>query len=127
MLAEYAPWQPVLAKVYTPDPAMIAGIGARAGNVTVLAIVGTWCIDTKRMLPPFFAVLDAAQLPESIVTIVGVDRTKKDAEGLTEKWGVTRVPTFIFFRRGEEIGRVVEKLAAGTTLEREMLRVLDAK
>jgi hypothetical protein len=56
--------------------------------------------------------------------MVGVDRTKKDADGLAEKWGVTRVPTFVFLRDGQEVGRVVERTPAGVTLEGEIARLL---
>jgi thiol-disulfide isomerase/thioredoxin len=123
-LGTYAPWEPVLARSYAPDPAEVARIKAAFRDVTVLAIVATWCPDTKRELPRFFAIMDAAGLPESAIEMVGVDRTKKDAGGLTEKWGITRVPTFVFLRGGVEIGRFVERVPPESTLEREVARVL---
>jgi len=123
-LGDYAPWTPVLAQTYAPDPAAIASIKAAVRDVTVLAIVATWCPDTRRELPRFFTIMDAAGLPESIVTMVGVDRTKKDAEGLTEKWGITRVPTLVFLRGGQEIGRFVERVPPESTLEREIERIV---
>jgi thiol-disulfide isomerase/thioredoxin len=92
--------------------------------VTVLLIMATWCPDSKRELPRFFAIMDGVGMNEAMLTMVGVDRTKKDPEGLTEKWGITRVPTFVFLRDGREVGRVVEKLPAGTTLEGEVARLL---
>jgi hypothetical protein len=61
-------------------------------------------------VPRFFAIMDGAGISERQLTMVGVDRTKKDAEGLTEKWGITRVPTFVFLRNGQEVGRVVSGL-----------------
>jgi len=63
-------------------------------------------------------------MSDSMLTMVGVDRTKKDPEGLTEKWGITRVPTFVFLRNGREVGRVVEKTPVGATLEGEIARLL---
>jgi len=80
--------------------------------------------DSRRELPRFFAIMDASGLPDSRLTMVGVDRTKKDAEGLAEKWSVTRVPTFVFLAGGGELGRVVERVPAGTTLEGEIARIL---
>jgi hypothetical protein len=56
-----------------------------------------------------------------------VDRSKKDAGGLTEKWGITRVPTFVFLRNGQEIGRFVERVPPGSTLEAEIARILSVK
>jgi thiol-disulfide isomerase/thioredoxin len=110
-----------------PDASAVAAIAAGADGATVLLVVGTWCPDSRREVPRFLAIMDAAGIRESQLTMVGVDRTKKDAEGLTEKWGITRVPTFVFLRNGQEIGRVVERTPAGATLEGEIARVLAAK
>jgi len=120
----YASWQSLFAQPYAPDPGAIATITANTNDVTVLLIMATWCPDSKRELPRFFAIMDGVGMNEAILTMVGVDRTKKDPEGLTEKWGITRVPTFVFLRDGLEVGRVVEKLPAGTTLEGEIARLL---
>jgi len=120
----YASWQSLFAQPYAPDPGGIATIKANADSVTVLLIMATWCPDSKRELPRFFAIMDGVGMDEALLTMVGVDRTKKDPEGLTEKWGITRVPTFVFLRNGQEAGRVVEKLPAGATLEGEIARLL---
>ena len=120
----YASWQPLFAQPYSPDAVAVAAIKANASDVTVLLIMATWCPDSKRELPRFFAVMDGAGMNEAALTMVGVDRTKKDPEGLTEKWGITRVPTFVFFRNGQEAGRVVEKTPVGATLEGEIARLL---
>jgi hypothetical protein len=71
--------------------------------------------------------MDAAGVTDAKLTSVGVDRSKKDAGGLTEKWGITRVPTFVFMRKGQEIGRVVERVPAGSTLEAEIAKIVSVK
>ena len=120
-----APWQPLFVEPYVPDALAPSPRSRRTpADVTVLLIVATWCPDSKREVPRFFAIMDGAGISESQLTMVGVDRTKKDAEGLTEKWGITRVPTFVFLRNGQELGRVVERTPAGATLEGEIARVL---
>ena len=123
----YESWKPLFVEPYVPDAAAVAAIRANADGITVLLIVATWCPDSKREVPRFFAIMDGVGIRESQLTMVGVDRTKKDAEGLTEKWGVTRVPTFVFLRNGQEVGRVVERTPAGATLEGEIARVLAPK
>ena len=123
----YEPWKPLFVEPYVPDAPAIAAIRANANGVTVLLIVATWCPDSKREIPRFFAIMDGAGISDSQLTMVGVDRTKKDAEGRTEKWGITRVPTFVFLRNGQEVGRVVERTPAGATLEGEIARVLAPK
>ncbi len=123
-LRNYASWEPLFAQPYLPDPGVIAAIKANANGVTVLLIMATWCPDSKRELPRFFAIMDGVGMDEAKLTMVGVDRTKIDAEGLTAKWSVTRVPTFVFLRNGQEVGRVVERTPAGATLEGEIARLL---
>ncbi len=118
----YATWKALRAQDYTPDTAAVRTIRARGKGVTVLLILGTWCPDSKREVPRFFKIFDQARINIGTVTMVGVDRTKKDAEGLTVKHSITRVPTFVFFRNNEEIGRVTER--ATTTLEKDIAAIL---
>lgn len=123
-LKAYAPWALLWEYPYVPDAAAVATIKACRKDYTALLIMGTWCPDSKREVPRFFATMDAAGLDDSVLTMVGVDRTKKDAEGLTEKWNITRVPTWVFFRDGKEIGRFVERTPADSTFEAEIARIL---
>jgi thiol-disulfide isomerase/thioredoxin len=123
-LRAYVPWETLFAEPYRPDPGALAAIRANAGDVTVLLVVATWCPDSRREVPRFFGIMENVGISESQLTMVGVDRTKKDAEGLTEEWGITRVPTFVFLRNGQELGRVVERTPAGATLEGEIARIL---
>jgi ribosomal protein L30E len=121
-LESYATWKELRGQDYTPDAEAIKTIAERRSGVTALAIVGTWCRDSKRDVPRFFKIADQARLPLRQVTIVAVDRSKKDREGLTEKHAITRVPTFVFFRAGREIGRVTEKPVS--TLENDIAAIL---
>jgi thiol-disulfide isomerase/thioredoxin len=121
-LEDYESWKTLRAQDYTPDPAVVKTIGQRGRDVQVLAIVATWCPDSKREVPRFFKIYDQAGLGTGRVTMVGVDRSKKDAEGLTAKYEILRVPTFVFFRGDKEIGRVTER--AVTTLEQDIAAIL---
>ena len=69
---------------------------------------GTWCGDTKYILPKFFALTDAAAFSQDHITLIGVDRNKKTISHLAEALGVINVPTIIVMKDGKEIGRVVE-------------------
>ncbi|RPJ70852.1 MAG: hypothetical protein EHM24_14255 [Acidobacteria bacterium] len=121
-LENYETWKALRAEDYTPEPAAVQAIAARGRDVDTLAVVATWCPDSKRDVPRYFKILDQAGMGLDRLTLVAVDRTKKDAEGLTERYGITRVPTFVFFRGGTEIGRVVERPA--TTLERDIATIV---
>ena len=121
-LEDYETWKTLRAQDYTPDAAAVKTIAERGQDVRVLAIVATWCPDSKREVPRFFKIYDQAGLGTGRVTMVGVDRSKKDAEGLTVKYAILRVPTFVFFRGDTEIGRVTERAVA--TLEQDIAAIL---
>jgi len=107
-----------------PDTESVTSIKRDAKGLSVLLVMGTWCPDSKREMPRYFATMDAAGIDDSKLTMIGVDATKKDTEGLTEKFNITRVPTFIFMRDGKEVARFVERTPVGTTFEKELARIL---
>jgi hypothetical protein len=115
-------WKALRAQDYEPDAAAVATIREKSKGVAVYAVVATWCPDTRRDLPRFFKIADKAGWALDKMTLLAVDRTKKDADGETVKWNVTRVPTFIFLRAGQEIGRVIERPT--TTLEQDVAAIL---
>ena len=104
------------------DGQLAAFIGEARGDASVLVVFGAWCADSKRGVPRFLSVADAAHFPASSVRFYSLDRTKESPDGLTEQFGIQRVPTFIFMRGGGEIGRIVE--SPKTTLEQDMLAIL---
>jgi thiol-disulfide isomerase/thioredoxin len=65
---------------------------------TVLIFFGSWCSDSKREVPKFYATLDRAANKNFSAKLFGLDRSKKDAAGFAEAFGITHVPTFIFLR-----------------------------
>ena len=93
---------------YTPDQNALRVLKANKDLVNVVVFGGTWCDDTKYILPKFFVLADAAGLSQDRVTLLGVDRDKKTIQHLSEAFGITNVPTIIVMKNGKEIGRVVE-------------------
>jgi hypothetical protein len=63
---------------------------------TVLIFFGSWCSDSKREVPKFYAALDRAANKNFSTKLFGLDRSKKDAAGFAEAFGISHVPTFIF-------------------------------
>ena len=95
-------------KDYTPDPSALKALRSNKDSVYFLAFGGTWCSDTKFILPKFFVLADAAGISPDRITIIGVDRNKKTIEHLSETFNIENVPTIIVMKNGKEIGRVVE-------------------
>ena len=88
--------------------------------------MGTWCGDSKREVPKFYKLLDEAQFPLDRLTMVGVSREranyKQSPGGEEEGLHIARVPTFIFYKDGEEINRFVETPVQ--SLEEDVLQLL---
>jgi hypothetical protein len=57
--------------------------------------------------------------------LVTVNRFKKTPENLQEGLNILKVPTFIFYKKGKEIGRYVEY--ARESLEEDMLKIVSGK
>ncbi|HLA89028.1 MAG TPA: thioredoxin family protein [Gemmatimonadaceae bacterium] len=117
----YESWKTLRAQDYTPDSAAVRTIAEHGQDVRTLLIFGTWCSSSRREVPRFFKIMDQAGIGLETVTMIGVDQSKKDAEGLTVKHEIRRVPTFVFFRGDREIGRVTEWAAS---LERDIAAIL---
>jgi len=76
-------------------------------SVTVEVYFGTWCDDSRFWVPAFIGLLDKTNLADKI-TLIAVPRTKKTDETKKLEEIIERVPTFVFWRNGKEIGRIVE-------------------
>ncbi len=95
-------------KYGTADAAAVTAFKDNADNFTMMVFAGTWCEDSRNLLPVFYRLVDKSGYPDSKITLIGVDRAKTAPKNLHTKYNITNVPTFIVFRKGKEIGRVVE-------------------
>jgi thiol-disulfide isomerase/thioredoxin len=95
-------------KSFTPNADVVKQYAAAKDSVNIIVFGGTWCDDTKHLLPNFMATTDAAGLPAHRFTLIGVDRNKKTLFNLAEAFNIINVPTFIVMKNGKEVGRVVE-------------------
>lgn len=96
---------------------------ANAG-VHMLVFLGTWCGDSKREVPRFLKIVDAAGITTDRITLLALDRKKTSPEGVEVRYVIERVPTFVFLKKETEIGRIVE--TPQTTLEGDILTILAA-
>jgi hypothetical protein len=86
-------------------------------------VFGSWCSDSREQLPRFFRVLDAAGYPSERLMLLAVDRSKT-AHGIdASRLRIERVPTFIFYHNGRELGRIVETPLE--TLEADIAAILN--
>ncbi len=109
----YQVQQSILEKLKTLEP-----------DVKVLIFLGTWCSDSEREVPHFFKILDQANLTSKLsVELWAVDRKKNLPNNLSQKYQIEYVPTFIFFKNGQETGRIVES-PESLYLEEDVFNIL---
>ena len=78
-------------------------------DITVKVLFGTWCHDSKREVPKMLKIFEAYGLEDKRISLVAVNPEKNEPITTINKYNLEFTPTFIFFRNGEEIGRIVEK------------------
>ncbi|HMG68432.1 MAG TPA: thioredoxin family protein [Chitinophagaceae bacterium] len=100
-------WWAENLKGFTPQSQAVAEL-KKNQNIQFIAFMGTWCGDSKFIIPKFYSLLDVAGFSQDKVTLIGVDRNKKTLSHLAEALNIENVPTIIVMNNGKEIGRVVE-------------------
>jgi len=95
---------------YDIDSSYYEVLNAKVGdNLTIDVYLGLWCPDSKNNVPKFIRIVELIRHPNFKVNYYTVERkASPDVKYYVEKFKVERVPTFIFYRDGKEIGRIVE-------------------
>ncbi len=92
----------------------------------IKAFLGTWCGDSKLEVPRFYKVLETAKFPEKQLQVIAVNKTKdaykQSPNGEEKGLNIHRVPTFIFYKNGKEVNRIVEH--PKETFERDILNIV---
>ena len=122
----YKEWFERSYKAYRPSAKKLDLNKKLYKNVDIQIFMGTWCGDSRREVPRFYKVLDQLNWDESRIQLINVDNTseqyKQSPDGEEKGLNIHRVPTFIFLRDGEEIGRIVESPV--NTLETDLAQIL---
>jgi thiol-disulfide isomerase/thioredoxin len=84
--------------------------------------MGTWCGDSRRETPRFYKVLEQTDFDLNNFELITVNKDKKTPDNLQEGLNIIRVPTFIFYKQGKEVGRYVE--FPRETLEKDILKIV---
>ncbi|MFT3902943.1 MAG: thioredoxin family protein [Niabella sp.] len=106
-------WFGEAQKVYEPKDKVVKAFAAAKDSVSFIVFMGTWCGDSHFVVPRFLKILDKSGFSKDKLTIMAVDRTKKDKQHLAATFGITNVPTIIAFKDGKEIGRTIEYGSTG--------------
>lgn len=112
--------------LYTPDAIVVEHLQFHKDDYPwIFIVLGTWCGDSREQVPHFFKILDQMNYPADHIYMVAVDRDKKAKDFCIGDYDIKLVPTFIFSRQGDEIGRITE--TPTETLERDFMNILNGR
>ena len=123
----YLEWFELNYGEYTVDVNTLEQLGP-TDEIQIKLYLGTWCSDSQFQVPQFYKILDHLGFEEEHLKVIGLDRLED--RSLVSPYGehigmnITHVPTWIFYREGVEIGRIVEY--PEVTIEKDMLRIIGA-
>jgi len=113
-------WDEKVDEHYKPNATYLHDLESTA-PFDVKLFLGTWCGDSKHWVPKFFKI--DSLLPIHSLEIIAVDTTKRDSLHVMQQYHVTALPTFIFIRNGQELGRIVEE-PKKKKLEKNMYQIV---
>lgn len=108
--------------LYHADAETMKQLSGKLKGVKVTVVMGTWCGDSKEWVPRFYKIMDELNFNYKKLTLICVDRSKKAPGTNVESLKVELVPTFIFYRKNNELGRIIEVPA--DVMEKEILKIL---
>lgn len=108
--------------VYIPVNSEVEKIRSASKGLKFIVFGGTWCGDTRALLPNFYKVMDAAGIKDDDIELYLLDRSKKSGDGLAARHHIKFLPTFIVIKNGVEIGRVVETV--DESIEQDLVKIL---
>ena len=91
-------------------------------GITVTIVMGTWCSDSREQVPRFFRLFNDLEHSFADPLIICVDREKKAGDLSLEGMNIIKVPTFIVYYKGTELGRIIE--TPKTTMDQDFLDIL---
>lgn len=118
----YSLWYKPNYENYKPNTATITELKKHTEGVSVTLFMGTWCEDSQQQVPAFYKILEEVQFDNDAVTLIAMDKNKTTSEQFEKDLNITNVPTFIFYKNGKELHRIVERPME--TLEKDMLKIV---
>lgn len=113
-------------EAYQPDEALVQKAKENLDGISIDVFMATWCGDSRKEVPRFYKILDEIGVAESSIRLINVYReaSRYKQSPTHEEQGklLHRVPTFIVYREGVEIGRIVEYPVS--SLEMDLAQIL---
>ena len=112
---------------YEVDSETLDFVGGSMDDVEVVMFLGTWCEDSQLEVPQFYKILDYVNYDVHSMTVYALERKYdprrvESPSGIEKEYNVELVPSMIFYRDGNEIGRITEY--PKQTLEKDLLEIV---
>jgi len=112
-LFEYRYYQPDISTVYALRPILV--------EISITVVLGTWSEDSRKHIPHFFKIMDMMKGYDNYHLVCAEHNAKGGAVSVSGL-NIAKVPTFIIYRKGIEIGRIIEK--PKESLEKDLLAII---
>ena len=107
---------------YQPDYETLDKLEGKLDNIKIKIVFLSTCSDSREQLPRLFKILNELNYNLNTITLIGVNGEKQGLSNEAEGLDIEFVPTIIFYKDGNEIGRIVETPAE--SLEKDLLKIL---
>ncbi len=101
-------WYKENYSMYKPAAELIRRIDSLDSGDSISIVFGSWCSDSHMWVPMFLSIIDSTTLSNKL-KFIAVPRSKGWRDQLTLGLNIEKVPTFIFYHNGKEIGRIIEE------------------
>lgn len=124
----YSSWFNTQFESYTVQKKLKNQLKKSLQNYHITVFMGTWCGDSRKEVPRFYKVLEEINYPIENLKIIAVNNTKEayKKSPTNEEVGLNihRVPTFIFYKNGKEVNRIIEHPI--TSFEEDIIEICNA-
>ena len=120
---EFQAWFDMNYESYSPDQEIIGKLrNVDKQELTINIVLGTWCHDSRREVPVFYKVVDEIGIPDEQLSLICVNRLKEFPGTNLNHLDINFVPTFIIYKSGSEIGRIIESPVE--SIEKDILKII---
>lgn len=104
----YEHWYQFFHSEYNVNQTLVNEFKDDLESLEIRVFIGTWCPDSQERTPAFFKILEAANYPKDQVKMYSLNAFKEGLNQEETEFNIAYVPTFAFYKDGNEIGRIVE-------------------
>jgi thiol-disulfide isomerase/thioredoxin len=124
ILESFPEWREVMSS-YAPQEEAIEKLKTIDFTVEIEVILGTWCPDSREHVSAYFKIIELAENPLIVSSYIGIPKEKEEREPYIRGKNIQKIPTFIVFLNGEEIGRIIEH--PEKSVEEDLVDIIESK